>query len=1152
MLANKFIDLLESEKLLDPEMIEELRRQVAQSGNRLPIETLAKLLVENEQLTKFQAARLVSQVKEQRSAPKVDPVNPVEDDLTIAEPEDVKPKAKKDSSVADAPVAIIVGDDDVETVEIIDEDDDAVVVAEVIESEDSGAAAAGADVPQLRRPVRSSSRSTVAPPSRWETMRTYGAFGAFLAVLVAFGFLVTWFMQGSAEDALAAAKASYEAQDYAKAIKRYEQFAEGFPTHKDTSFARSRIAVAKIREATEKSNDVFEATKVAKSILPSVMDESQLSQVRGDLAGALINIGDKYIYKAESAKTNEERKSLVEGLRDQMELIQNPQYIASQERKQNEPKINSLEESRQRLLRDIQRSEDRQKAAGEMQAALEAKDAATAYGVRQTLVRRYPQLQGDAELSTLLSNATQLVQERVTEAKDRPELTDVESPVSIGKRVLLTNNTGKPLGLREEQMLFVKAKSSIYGIQASDGKVVWRQFIGSRDLIEPLSVSDNAVESGSAADCILAMPSAGILRRMAASSGETKWNLSFKQKIYQPQPDRNLLFVTDASGRVTCVDSESGQTRWCKQLPQSLSCGVSSGTEKKSIFVPGDSSNLYTISRRDGSCSHVFYTGHEPGTMVVPPLALLNRLLLFENIGPGYSQIRILALNAEETEVTASQDSIRLRGHILVPPQVEGRRAVVVTDLGEISVFEIETVNGEQRLVKMAGLVASETNSKISWPLLVGNDLWVAANQLTKYQVQAARQEIIREWVRDDEDQFLSRPIAVENFVIHTRNVRGTEGVRVTAINNKEGDPVWEANLGAPVVGIMQKGSAFHAITSQAALYSIEASNIGSGQIDGPIANPGRNQRQMSFNKVAKSKNGSLVAVNSERGNQVAYYSNQLANDRALTIISSATGDGRPSAAPLWLEDGIVIPMENGQLVAIDPKTGQAIGAPIQPPMEPGTSISWATPTLLDDQRTLVAANSTKQLFRIATGKQFSSLNNVPMANAVVGRLAATNNQVLVPTQGDQSSYVEIYDGTDLTRENVVAIEGRIVWGIHNVNELGIFYSNIEGLVAINSAGERVWAAALQDIAPVGVPQVVNEEMIVATREGNLYRFNLQNGKVTGVLRTGETVSSEPFVAGNGLLVPGDEGNVLAVGMDQFKPYEPQGGGNSSSGSGAN
>ncbi len=79
MLANKFIDLLEAEKLLDPEMIEELRRQVSQSGNRLPVETLAKLLVDNEQLTKFQATRLVSQLKSGKTSGLAPTVNPVEE-----------------------------------------------------------------------------------------------------------------------------------------------------------------------------------------------------------------------------------------------------------------------------------------------------------------------------------------------------------------------------------------------------------------------------------------------------------------------------------------------------------------------------------------------------------------------------------------------------------------------------------------------------------------------------------------------------------------------------------------------------------------------------------------------------------------------------------------------------------------------------------------------------------------------------------------------------------------------------------------------------------------------------------------------------------------------------------------------------------------
>ncbi len=100
----------------------------------------------------------------------------------------------------------------------------------------------------------------------------------------------------------------------------------------------------------------------------------------------------------------------------------------------------------------------------------------------------------------------------------------------------------------------------------------------------------------------------------------------------------------------------------------------------------------------------------------------------------------------------------------------------------------------------MASLVASEQRPKMSWPLLVGNDLWVTATQLSKYQIQASRQQLIREWVREDEDLFLGRPVDLGEAVVHVRNVRGTEGrASYGEMNKSNGDPIWETNVGVPV-----------------------------------------------------------------------------------------------------------------------------------------------------------------------------------------------------------------------------------------------------------------------------------------------------------------------------------------------------------------
>jgi len=65
MSASQFIQMLESKGLLDPESIKELQRMVEQSKVRVTPEALARILVENGQLTRFQATKLVTELKEQ-------------------------------------------------------------------------------------------------------------------------------------------------------------------------------------------------------------------------------------------------------------------------------------------------------------------------------------------------------------------------------------------------------------------------------------------------------------------------------------------------------------------------------------------------------------------------------------------------------------------------------------------------------------------------------------------------------------------------------------------------------------------------------------------------------------------------------------------------------------------------------------------------------------------------------------------------------------------------------------------------------------------------------------------------------------------------------------------------------------------------------
>ena len=124
MAASQFIALLESRGLLDPEIVVELHRQVEQSKVRVTPEAIAKLLVENGQLTRFQATKLVTELNESLGSNKPDPTLA----LRGGRPLETPPVDDHDSVEDLLPDDVVEVDEDVETVEPIEDDVQEVVI----------------------------------------------------------------------------------------------------------------------------------------------------------------------------------------------------------------------------------------------------------------------------------------------------------------------------------------------------------------------------------------------------------------------------------------------------------------------------------------------------------------------------------------------------------------------------------------------------------------------------------------------------------------------------------------------------------------------------------------------------------------------------------------------------------------------------------------------------------------------------------------------------------------------------------------------------------------------------------------------------------------------------------------------------------------
>lgn len=504
--AKQFIELVESKQLLSPEIVDELHKQVAESKTRLTPELLAKLLVDNGHLTKFQATKLIAELKEQTAdasqnaegfAAEAD--EPEEEELGFApEPEtaeDEPAPASEDQNIAPVfadeaqpQIAQVVEVEPVEVVEAVSAHEpgqvvEAVEVVDVVEAlppaspvpfaadDESGF---DSSPPAMKKPVRPNQPTS----NPWDSFRILGVGLILALVLVAGYYLLNWFIRGNAEDRLARANDAYESRSYETAASMYTEFAEDFPTSEEVSFARVRSALSNLRNRSEGAPDPEIGLDVALEVLPAVAEEPSLAEQRAEIAGVLTALAGKFNERADATEKIEERKHLMSRMDQLLELTNDPRFVGANERNQQAPTLLRIQEDRQRILREINRDEELAATLIEFDNMLAEKDPLAAYRVRKKLIRRYPLLEANESLRERVKQASQLQQTLVKQGSLRPKLSSTDPGEQSRPSFVLGNRSGQPASKLRGQVAFVRVKGSIYGLDAATGDILWRKSVG--------------------------------------------------------------------------------------------------------------------------------------------------------------------------------------------------------------------------------------------------------------------------------------------------------------------------------------------------------------------------------------------------------------------------------------------------------------------------------------------------------------------------------------------------------------------------------------------------------------------------------------------------------------------------------------------------
>lgn len=1160
MLAQQFVDKLEGTGLLHTDIIAELRRQLADTKGRVTVEALAKLLVDNGHLTKFQATKLVAELRETSDpTPATKPSVPVSNQG--ASELDLAPL---DGSSTNSPsAAIVVGGNEVEVVEVIEEDvvevveeaveevavvDDDVDTSEVVEVvEETAEVVEVIEPPRKKKTPKVAAEPSIfpttsspppppmepmAPPPKpklpakakrnpWEDFRILGV-GSVLGVLLLLGAaLLWWYFRGTADELWEKANSSYESRSYETAEKFFGDFVERFTSDDRLSTAKVRRALSQLRRAAENSTDPNEGLKAAKLVLPPIAEEPGIPSERGDLTGVLLTIAEKFNGKADAEKEIAGKKALMDAQKELQQILENPQFVGNAQKTQQANRIARIDEERQRIMRDIGREEDLVSTIANIKTALEQKDTARSYSLRTDLVRKFPQLEINPELNALIVQAANIQKDLVKKA----DLSVIEAtPQPNIPAAVLVNSQGSAVDELQGNLVYVNALGAVYCLEASTGNVLWRQYVGRDVSNQPIRLSD-APDS----DTLVTRSTAGIIQRFSGTDGSSVWKAAFPDRIYSPTVDNDQIFAAVPSGEIASLDGTTGSIRWSTKLPQPVPVSPGFGVKKPNLYVPGEHSNLYVLSRNSGECKEVLYLGHAAGSIAVPPAYVLGHLFVFENPAPDYSTVRIFSTNDEGLELKTAQPPFRLKGNIVVPPQVDGRRVIVITDLGEIAVLDVEPASAKEKVSRIASNPASEPSPRPLYAWAKSNEMWVCSNRFSRYDVQVSRGQIDRKWIKDDGDFFVGAPQQFGDVIIHLRTVIGTQGIRVAAVRGSDGSEVWKTDIGVPVASLSAMDQQINAITAQAALYQVPEDKMSaSAPTIRPLENPGLHDRLLLFTSPLTLPKDCYVLLNRSTANQAAYF-NPKSNEKQLTLVLQNFGGSEVAGTPAVAGEGLLVPLKSGQLVYTDPSTGQALSSPFQPPLEAGVQATWVEPAVLADGKTIIISGSMQKIFRIEITKTMDMTVEANLDQPLRARLATLGSQVIGVSAGSASDALVSFSADTLAVANTVPIQGRVTWGPF-VNESRILvHTETDGLMCFDESLNRLWQTALPSTALSNPPVLADGNLLIAAKEGRVWSINGTDGTLNGSISAGEPISGTMLVQGKSLIVGGEEGVVLKL-----------------------
>ena len=874
-------------------------------------------------------------------------------------------------------------------------------------------------------------------------------------------------------------------------------------------------------------------------MLPELEVEGEkLELLRDDLSVMLPKSLVEITNKATKLTDLAEMEKEIEVINKYSEIVNKPQYVTSSARKNssvagNFAKIeNNIKTVVGQIDKEKRYNSDRQKIA----ELGEQGETAAAFATYQRLIRNYGDLASRKPIRQLMLEISAKESALVGPADVNITAAAGEPASLIQKTVVLGARSGEfQESLKGETISFM-ADGSVYGIDAGEGVIKWRRHVGFATNIQPQSVNEDFLCIGDQENHELSV--------ISKDTGEIKWRAVIGEAFVSPTIADKVIVVTTRSGKIIQFNAANGAVENTAQLPRQkerlgdgnvvASTGAMVATRDPYIYQVGYSDNLYIISAQDYSCREVYYLGHSPGSISVPPVAWQGYILVCIN---GGDHCNLLVLRGENgRDIKPVQMLSRVTdGPVTTPITRFGRWMLLNSDNGQLKILELSP-NSEQSPVTLFGNGLDVQANQPTFTVTEGSNIWVADRAIARCKVKLSGNGAIdRPLILEPNDTFISPMQKLDDYLFHVRRRKSSGMISASLVDAKTLKPIWRTDFGGELAGpVMKFGDSLVAISNQGDLFEVDAQAMQAGYADAKsrASTIAENLRFNSLIPVDKSTFACLGPV----GSKDMLLANGSTGQVKLGALAPPADN--PACPPLSIGSDLIVASSSGFVSRVNPATRQLVGTPFQPEVRPANPIEWFEPTRLSKDVFAIASGalddgsgSALYLLSVADKKLVTQVGSFSDPGIVFrSRLVNNEDQIFGIIEKDSRNYLAAITANQtpaVTGE--VLLNGTVVAGPW-ITEGGLLVQlDDDRVYCFGTDMSQKWNVDVPNDKLATTPTMAGSQLVLTFSSGKVAMLDAGSGELAREFKIGQPIIHQPLRSGAQTVFAGRDGTVHVV-----------------------